>query len=102
MKIAIAGDGKNLESEVSAVAGRARHFLIFENGELEKVISNPFRIGGGGASFAVAAMLADEGVELLVCGHFGEKMVTVLAEKNIAKRELPNLKIAEALRKIAE
>ncbi len=100
MNIAIASDGKNLKSEVSAVSGRARYFLIFENGELEKVISNPFRIGGGGASFAVAALLAEEGVELIVSGHFGEKMVAVLAEKNIKKRELSDLKVEEALKKV--
>ncbi len=102
MKIAITSDGKTLESKVSAVGGRAHYFLIFENGQLDKVIPNPFRIGGGGAGFAVAAMLADEQVDLVVSGHFGEKMLGALAEKSITKRELSDLKVAEALKKIME
>ncbi len=72
MKIAIASEGKDESSQVSAVSGRAPYYLIFEDKKLIKTVENPFRFGGG-AGFAVAQMLANEDVKLVVSGHFGPK-----------------------------
>ncbi len=58
MKIAIASEGKNIESEVSQKGGRAPYYLIFEGKELIETIKNPFVSGSGGAGFSVAYMLA--------------------------------------------
>ena len=99
MKIAIASSGKDENSELSPVSGRAPYFLIFEDKKLVKTIKNPFAVGGGGAGFAVAKMLADEKVELVVAGQFGGNMIGALEEKNIKKKELYDMNVKEALDK---
>lgn len=100
MKIAIASSGKSEDSEISPVAGRAPYFLIYENEDLVKIIKNPFAIGGGGAGFGVAKMLADEGVKKIVAGHFGDKMLGALEERNIKKEELSDISVKKVLNKI--
>ena len=50
MKIVVASQGKNQDSEVSLQSGRAPYYLIFEDDKLIKTIKNPFRLGGGGAA----------------------------------------------------
>jgi predicted Fe-Mo cluster-binding NifX family protein len=83
MKIAIASTGKTEDSDVSEVSGRAPYYLVFEDGRLVKTIKNPFAVGGGGAGFGVAKMLADEHVELVVAGKFGGNMEGALKEKGL-------------------
>ena len=100
MKIAIASTGKNENSEVSPVAGRAPYFLVYENGELVKTIKNPFALGGGGAGFAVAKMLKDEGIDTVVAGHYGENMIGALEEKNIKRKELYDITVKEVLEEL--
>ena len=100
MKIAIASYGESEDSEVSSVVGRAHYFLIYEDKKLVKVIKNPFAIGGGGAGFAVAKMLADEGVKKIVAGHFGENMLGALEERGIKKEELYDLSVEEVLKRV--
>ncbi len=97
MKIAIASSGKDENSEVSSIAGRAPYFLIYEGKKLKKAIKNPFAIGGGGAGFGVAKMLENEDVDLIVAGHFGEKITEALKDRKIKKQELANIKIKEAI-----
>lgn len=97
MKIAIASTGKDEDSEVSPVAGRTPYFLIYEGKELVKTLKNPFAIGGGGAGFAVAKMLKDEGVELVVAGRYGENMTGALEEKGIERKEIYDMEVKEAL-----
>ena len=100
MKVAIASDGDNENSQVSRVSGRAPFYLIFENGELKKLMKNPFRIGGGGAGFSVASMLADEKIDMVVSGKFGQNMGGALEEKGIKYKELSGLTVKEALEKL--
>ena len=57
MKVAISSVGKDENSKVSMAGGRAPYYLIFEDRKLVKVMSNPFRVGGGGAGFAVGSIL---------------------------------------------
>lgn len=102
MKIAIASTGKNEDSEVNPVAGRSPYFLVYEKGKLLKVIRNPFAVGGGGAGFGVAEMLANEGIGLIVAGHYGSNMIDALKNKRIKKVELSNMTIKEALKKIKD
>ncbi len=84
MKIAIATIDKNENSEISGLGARAPYYLIFnEQGELTETLSNPFAVGGGGAGFSVAKMLADKGVNVFVAGAIGDNMIGALEEREI-------------------
>ncbi len=84
MRIAIAVTDKNQNSQISEKAGRTPYYLIFnEEGEVLKEISNPFLRDKGGAGVAVANMLADEEINVVVAGDFGRKMIDVLEHKGI-------------------
>ncbi len=83
MKISIAVDGKNINSQISEIGGRAPYYLIFENGMLLETIKNPFATGSGGAGFSVAHMLAEKGVSVVIAGEIGVNMKSALQDKNI-------------------
>jgi len=87
MKIAIASEGRTQEDEVSLRGGRAPFYLVFEDKKLIEVIKNPFAVGGGGAGWGVAKMLADKDIELAVAGRAGPNMEFALKEKNIKFKE---------------
>ncbi len=94
MKIAIATEDKNEETaKVSPISGRASYFLIYDDKKLVKVIKNPFKIGGGGAGPAVAQMLANEGVNLVIAGNFGENMIRVLNSNSIQYKTFDEIQI---------
>lgn len=97
MKIAIASEGKKLDSKVCPTAGRAPYYLIFEDKTLVKTIKNPFAVGGGGAGSGVAQMLSNEGVNLIISGKFGGNMLTTLNEKNIQHKAIENKTIKDTL-----
>jgi len=99
LKIAIASVKDTEKADVSTMAGRAPFYLIFENGKLVKKIKNPFRVGGGGAGFGVAQMLADEKVNLVIAGRFGPNMVYALNQKNIKHKEMSGINVEDALKK---
>ena len=83
MKVAIASQ-KPEASTVAAQAGRAPHYLMFDDKkELLESISNPFAVGGGGAGFGVAKMLADKGADVIVAGQFGDKMEQALTGRGM-------------------
>ncbi len=89
MKIAVAALKKQETSPISEQAGRAPFFLIFdENGKLEEKLKNPFSVGGGGAGFAVAKLLADKGIDTFVAGKIGDKMTGALEERSIRPHEM--------------
>ena len=97
MKIAVASKGKDKKSKVSEVAGRAPYYLIFDGKELKKVIKNPFRVGGGGAGFGVAEMLADEGVNLVISGRFGNNMIGAMESRGMKYKEVEGISVEKAL-----
>jgi len=100
MKIAIASNKKDENSEVSEVSGRATYYLIYEDKKLIKTIKNPFAMGGGGAGFGVVKMVADENVNLIIAGKFGGNMITALKDKNIEYKEVHNQIIKEIMETI--
>ncbi len=87
MKIAVASEGKDLDSEISSQGGRAPFYLVFEDKKLVETMKNPFATGGGGAGFSVAYMLAEKKVGLVVAGKLGGNMVSALNEKGIKFKE---------------
>ena len=97
MKAAIAAEGKSVDSPVSSRGGRAPFYLIFDDGELEEVVKNPFAVGGGGAGWSVAYLLAEKGVDVVVAGRFGPNMETALEEKGLKAVEISGVSVEEAL-----
>jgi len=97
MKIAIASEGKDINSEISSRGGRAPYYLIFKNKKLIETIKNPFATGSGGAGFSVAYMLADKKVELVIAGKVGGNMVSALKEKGIKFKEVQDKKVSEVI-----
>jgi len=87
MKIAIASEGKEESSEISARGARALYYLVFENKKLVETIKNPFAVGGGGAGWSVAHMLADKKINLVIAGRIGPNMQFALKEKAIKFKE---------------
>jgi len=87
MKIVIASDGKDENSEISSRGARAPFYLIFEKSKLVETIKNPFAIGGGGAGWSVAHMLADKKVDLVIAGRVGSNMEMALKEKGLKSKE---------------
>lgn len=84
MKIAIGAMDKNIESDVAKQAGRAPFYLIFdEAGELVETIKNPFSRGGGGAGPGVAKMLADQSIDKIIAGKFGDRVILALGEREV-------------------
>ena len=100
MKIAIAALQKGNQSEISAQAGRAPLYLIFnERGELLEELKNPFTFGGGGAGFGVAKMLADREVNAVAAEKFGANMTDALRERGIRAYEMKGA-VKDALARI--
>jgi predicted Fe-Mo cluster-binding NifX family protein len=84
-KIAIASDGKTLDSHVETRGARSRHFLLFdEKGELTEILENPHRNASGGAGPRCAELLAEKKVTVLVAGNVGYKMADALKMRKIA------------------
>jgi predicted Fe-Mo cluster-binding NifX family protein len=99
MKIAVASEGKNENSQVCPTAGRAPYYLIFEDKKLIKTIKNPFAVGGGGAGFGVAKMLENEKVDLVISGKFGGNMQNALKSAGIKFKEVTVKKVKEIIKK---
>lgn len=97
MKIAIASEGKNENSEISERGGRAPYYLIFENKKLVETIKNPFAVGSGGAGWSIAYILADKKIDLVIAGKIGPNMETALKQKKIKFKEIQNKKVKEII-----
>ena len=100
MKIAVASEGKDIESEISGRGGRAPYYLIFEDKELVESIKNPFAVGSGGAGFSVAHMLTEKKVDLVVTGKIGPNMDSALKEKGIEVREEGGKKVSDIINEL--
>ena len=87
MKVAVAVEEKKENAQVSERAGRATYYLVFEvnnkEANLIETLDNPFKMGSGGAGFAVAKMLADKGIDMIVAGKFGGNMIGAMEERNV-------------------
>jgi len=98
-RIAIASEGKDKDSEISLRGGRAPYYLIFEDKKFIEAIKNPFAVGGGGAGWSVAYMLANKKVNLVIAGRAGPNMEFALKQKKIKFKKASG-KISDAIKKI--
>ncbi len=97
MRIAVASYKNDVTAEVAEQAGRAPFYLIFDGDEMPvEAVKNPFAVGGGGAGYGVAKMLADKSVDTVVAGKFGENMTGALKQRGLSYRETGGT-VAEAV-----
>jgi len=84
MKIAIATTDKEENAEISERGARAPYYLIFnDKGELLEAMKNPFAVGGGGAGFSAAKVMADKGVDVFISSSIGSNMTSALEGRGI-------------------
>lgn len=83
MKIAIAANSQDPNAAVCMHAARAPYYLIYDDGALLDVISNPYCSVERGAAPRAAELLREQGVESLVAGEFGDRFIAKLEEQNI-------------------
>jgi predicted Fe-Mo cluster-binding NifX family protein len=85
MKIAIAANTQDPQDVVALHAARAPFYLLYEyNGTPVGAIENPYCSVERGAAPRVAQLLQQQGVEKLIAGEFGPRLVTELKSRNIA------------------
>lgn len=94
MKIAIGTQEAKTTSPLSSKGARSSYYLIFEDGKLLEAMKNPFAVGGGGAGFSVAKILAEKNVTIVIGKKFGEHMKSSLQERGVNFQET-NVKSAE-------
>jgi len=79
MKIAVAAESKSTKASVSNMAAKCPYYLIFNNkGELIEVIDNPYKDASRNAGPTAANFLAKRGIDTIVAGSFGSKMIDAL------------------------
>jgi predicted Fe-Mo cluster-binding NifX family protein len=100
MKIAIASSGKTKDAMVSPICGRAEYYHFYEDSKLLKVEKNPFVWGGGGAGISVAQWLANENVDIVVAGRFGERVLSLLKSKGVKIKEAKDKKVKDIVKEI--
>jgi predicted Fe-Mo cluster-binding NifX family protein len=98
MKIAVASEGKSEDSEISLRGGRAPYYLIFDDKKLVETLKNPFAVGGGGAGWSVAKMLADKKVNLVIAGRVGPNMEFALKDKGVKFKEASGKKVKDVVK----
>ena len=79
MKIAVAAGSKSAKAYVSNIAAKCPYYHIFNNkGELIEVIDNPYVDASRNAGPLAANFLAQRGIDIIVAGSFGSKMIDAL------------------------
>jgi predicted Fe-Mo cluster-binding NifX family protein len=83
-RIAVAAEAADAEAQVSKVAARAPHILIFDpDGAMVESYPNPAAANPGGAGPALAGWLAEKKVATFIAGDFGAKLASALKERKI-------------------
>ena len=82
-RVAVAALGTSSDTEISAIAGRAPYFLIFESTDFLEVVANEHAKLDRGAGARAAYRLSDLEIDCLVAGEAGSRMRAVLAAEGI-------------------
>jgi predicted Fe-Mo cluster-binding NifX family protein len=100
MKIAVAADAPNVDTDVAAHAGRAPYYLIFNaDGRLHAAPANPVVGSGQGAGPAVVQFLSGQGVGLVVAGEFGRHFLDALEEHGM-RHAVDNGRVADVIARL--
>lgn len=84
MKIAITSQGNSRESIIDSRFGRCSYFAIYDTEDKSlKFIENPNREVQEGAGPASVSLVAKEGVNKIISGNFGTKIISLLNGLNI-------------------
>ena len=79
MKIAVAASSKSAKASVSNIAAKCPYYHIFNNkGEFIELIDNPYKDASRGAGPLAANFLVQRGIDIIVAGSFGSKMIDAL------------------------
>ena len=79
MKIAVAASSKSAKASVSNIAAKCPYYHIFNNkGEFIELIDNPYKDASRGAGPLAANFLVKRGIDIIVAGSFGSKMIDAL------------------------
>ncbi len=86
MKVAVASTGKDINSNVSNVFGRAPYFIIAEIKDkimniepIENIYANQM----GRAGISTAQLIAEKNVKAVIAGNVGPRAFEVLSQFNI-------------------
>jgi predicted Fe-Mo cluster-binding NifX family protein len=100
MKIAIAANAPNIDTDVAAHAGRAPYYLIFNpDGRLHAAPANPVAAGGSPAGPAAVQFLAGQGAGLVAAGEFGPHFLDEL-EAHGMKHALETGRVADVIARL--
>jgi len=79
MKIAVAASSKYAKASVSNIAAKCPYYHIFNNkGEFIELIDNPYKDASRGAGPLAVNFLVQRGIDIIVAGSFGSKMIDAL------------------------
>jgi len=79
MKIAVAASSKSAKASVSNIAAKCPYYHIFNNkGEFIELIDNPYKDASRGAGPLAVNFLVQRGIDIIVAGSFGSKMIDAL------------------------
>lgn len=99
MKIAISAQGEGLFAKLDPRFGRARKFVIFDEGTSEvSSIDNAQNLNAAqGAGIQAAQTVSRSGAKILITGHCGPKAFSALTAAGIKIYTAPEINVSEAI-----
>lgn len=99
MKIAIPSEAKSPESKISPNAGRAPYFLIFQEGEFNEVLENPYnQPGERGVGPKIAQLLVEKGINKVIVKEIGPNMKIFLENNSVEVEITDEDEVAKAVK----
>ena len=96
--IAVAADGKTLESKVDSRFGRCPFFLIVDQeGKLLRVLENKATAYARGAGVSAAQIIVNEEVGQVIAGNFGPKALALLTPSGVKAYSSQGQTVKDAL-----
>lgn len=101
MKIAITSTGNTMDSTIDSRFGRCAYFAIFNTEtNATEFLLNPAKEADGGAGPAAVQFIAKQGVQKIVAGEFGGKILSMLESLNIEMINEHDKTISEVIKQI--